>query len=325
MSALEPALVLVVLAALTTPHLAGLRRVGPPAAITVWLLALALRAVAAVGLATLALIGLADVGVVKALLAWCWHEVLPDVPSQLGFAEHPVAHAVVAVPAVALAASLVWLGLGLARGRLAVRRKLSAAIGPGPLGSTIVPDKRVVVAVTSVGRGRVIVSDQALDKLDSGELAAGLVHELAHLRRRHRPLLIVGAVLGALGRPLPGTRAAERELRFHIERDADRYTVRALDDPLALASAICKVVRSAAPATRGLAAFGVHGAGETRTRLDCLLGGGRRRGSARLEGVVLALALVLPVVIAVALAGFGHWLAGAAPPAALAAALSCAH
>jgi Zn-dependent protease with chaperone function len=311
MSALEPALVLVVLAALTTPHLAGLRRVGPPAAITVWLLALALRAVAAVGLATLALIGLADVGVVKALLAWCWHEVLPDVPSQLGFAEHPVAHAVVAVPAVALAASLAWLGLGLARGRLAVRRKLSTAIGPGPLGSTIVPDKRVVVAVTSVGRGRVIVSDQALDELDSGELAAGLVHELAHLRRRHRPLLIVGAVLGALGRPLPGTRAAERELRFHIERDADRYTVRALDDPLALASAICKA--AGVPGT-GLAGLG--GSGRVSQRLEELLDAPavpRRRGEGR---AWITAAGLLAVLVALALSAPALSLGSAAPAAA---------
>jgi hypothetical protein len=184
MSALEPTVALVALAALVAPHLVPLRRAAPPAAITVWLLALALRAVAAVGLATLALVGLADVAPVRALLDWCWHEVLPDLPSQLGFAEHPVAHAVVAVPALALAVSLLWLALRLARGGLALRRKLAGAIGPGPLGSTVVQDERVVVAVTSVGRGRVIVSDRALGELDRGELTAGLVNELAHLRRR---------------------------------------------------------------------------------------------------------------------------------------------
>jgi hypothetical protein len=309
MSALEPTVALVALAALATPHLVELRHAGPPAAITVWMLALALRAVAAVGLATLTLVKLADTGPVKALLDWCWHALLPDLPGQLGFAEHPVAHAVVAVPAVALGASLVWLGLGLARGRIAVRRKLSAAIGPGPLGSTVVPDERVVVAVTSVGRGRVIVSDHALDELDPGELTAGLVHELAHLHRRHRPLLIAGAVLAALARPLPGTRAAERELRFHIERDADRYTVRTLDDPLSLASAICKA--AGVPGT-GLAGLG--GGGRVAQRLEELLdtptaAPRRYEGKAWLTAAALVAVLVTLVLSAPA------WSLGSVTPA----------
>jgi Zn-dependent protease with chaperone function len=299
MTALEPTVALVALAALIAPHLVPLRRAAPPAAITVWLLALALRAVAAVGLATLALIGLADVGPVRALLDWCWHEVLPDVPHELGFAEHPVSHAVVGVPAVALAASLLWLAFRLARTGLALRRKLASAIGPGPLGSTVVADDRVVVAVASVGRGRLIVSDRALGELDQGELAAGLVHELAHLRRRHRPLLLLAALLAALGRPLPGTRAAERELRFHIERDADQATVRELHDPLSLASAICKV--AGAP---GAGMAGLGGRGRVTQRLEELLDGpvpGRDRSgraawalAAGLLAVLVTLGLTAP-------------------------------
>jgi hypothetical protein len=299
MTALEPTVALVALAALIAPHIVSLRRADPPAAITVWLLALALRAVAAVGLATLALIGLADFGPVRALLDWCWHEVLPDVPHELGFAEHPVSHAVVGVPAVALAASLLWLAFRLARAGLGLRRKLASAIGPGPLGSTVVADDRVVVAVTSVGRGRLIVSDRALGELDQGELAAGLVHELAHLRRRHRPLLLLAALLAALGRPLPGTRAAERELRFHIERDADQATVRELQDPLSLASAICKV--AGAPGA-GMAGLGGHG--RVTQRLEELLDGpipGRDRSgraawalAAGLLAVLVTLGLTAP-------------------------------
>ena len=266
MSALEPTVGLVVLAALIAPHFVPLRHAAPPAAIAVWFLALMVRAVAAVAFATLALIGLSDVGLVRALLDWCWHEVLPDVPAHLGFDEHPVAHAVVAVPAVALGASLLWLAIRLARAGIDVRRKLEQAIGPGPLGSTVVPDDRVVMAVTSFGRGRVIVSDRALGELDEDELAAGLVHELAHLRRRHRPLLLAGSVLAAVARAIPGTRAAERELRFHIERDADQYTVRILDDPLSLASAICKA--AGAP---GIGLAGLGGRGRLTQRLEELL------------------------------------------------------
>jgi hypothetical protein len=50
------------------------------------------------------------------------------------------------------------------------------------------------------------------------------------------------AVLRVAGvaRAIPGIRTGERELRFHIQRDADQYAVRTLHDPLSLASAICK-------------------------------------------------------------------------------------
>jgi hypothetical protein len=309
MRLLELTVALVALVALTAPHLVGLRRASPPAAITVWLLALVVRAVAAVSLAALALIGLSDVGVVRALLDWCWHEVLPDLPSQLGFGEHPVAHAVVAVPALVLATSLLWVGVRLVRGGLALRRKLAGALGPGPLGSTVVPDDRIVVAVSSVGRGRVIVSDRALGELDKDELAAGLVHELAHLRRRHRPLLLAGSLLAAMARPLPGTRTAERELRFHIERDADQYTVRTLDDPLSLASAICK-----AAGALGTGLAGLGGPGRVTQRLEELLDASPTpRRSER--GAWVTAAGLLAVLVALGLSAPAWSLEGGPPPA----------
>jgi hypothetical protein len=71
-------------------------------------------------------------GPVEAARAWCWHEVLPDMPSWLGFAEDPVAHAAVAVPAVVLATALVAQAIGLLRSwpRLRHRRAAPAVDGP---------------------------------------------------------------------------------------------------------------------------------------------------------------------------------------------------
>lgn len=274
MSAFESAATIALLAALGAPYLFPLRRARPLAAIAVWLLVLALRALGTVGLAAAALVGLADVKPVRGALDWCWHEVLPDLPGALGFAEHPVTHAAVAVPFMVLVGSVIWLVISLVRGSLAVRRQLADALGKGPHGSTVVHDERVLVAVTGWGRGRLLVSDRALGELDDQELEAGLVHELAHLRRRHRPLLLAASLLAAIGRPLPGTRTAERELRFHVERDADQYTVCATDDPLALASAICKAAGAKPPG----AIVGLGGRGRVSQRLEELLDGPRRPG-----------------------------------------------
>ena len=292
----------VVSTAVLLPHLIPLHKVGPPAGIAVWLLALTLRAVSAVALATLALVGLAEVPAVQAALAWCWHALLPDVPGALGFDEHPVSHAAVAVPAAVLAGSLAWLATRVIRGAIALRRLLAREVGTGPLGSTVIHDERVVLALAGFGRGRVLVSDRALGELDDDELAAGLMHEQAHLRRLHRPVLVAAALLGAVGRLLPGTRAAERELRFQLERDADQYAVRRLRDPLALASAICKAA-GAAPAG---AVASLGGRGPVTLRLEELLDGQERR-SVTVERSAWALVALLGCLTAALVASAPAW------------------
>jgi Zn-dependent protease with chaperone function len=295
-SALAFAAAVVVPAAILTPHLVPLHRAAPPVGIAIWLLVLALRAFVTVVVATLGLVALTDVSLVHGVLAWCWHGLLPDVPGALGFDEHPASHAAVAGPAIVIAGSIIWLALRAICGALAVRRLLGRALGTGPLGSTVIHDERVVLAVTGFGRGRVLVSDRALGELDDAELIAGLTHEHAHLRRRHRLVLAVAAFAAAVGRPLPGTRAADRELRFQLERDADEYTVRTLHDPLALASAICK----AAAGSPAGAVVSLGGRGPVALRLEQLLEGAAQRsvtaergGRALLTVLVCVLALVV--------------------------------
>jgi Zn-dependent protease with chaperone function len=320
MSAIELAAAGVAPAALLAPHLLRLDRAGPPAAIAVWLLGLALRGLMAVGLAVFALIELSHVPPVEAALAWCWHVILPDLPHALGFAEHPVSHAAVAVPAGVLTASVLWLGITLTRSAFDLRRQLASALGPGPLGSTVIADERLVVAVSGLGRARVIVSERALRELDDEELAAGLVHEIGHVRRRHRPLLLVAELLAAVAWPLPGTRAALRELRFHVERDADRYTVRQLHDPLSLASAICKVAGA-----RPAGAFaGLGGRGRVGRRLEQLLDGPEARSRA-VEGGAWALAAALLAAFALLVAAAPGWAGSAAAESRVHDSHSCSH
>ena len=250
------------------PHVIPLHRAAPVTAAVVWMLALLLRAVVVIGTATFLFARLAHLSVIEAALNWCWHEVLPDVPGWLGFAEHPVAHAVVAVPAFAIAAALLAHTLGGLRAWVGVRRRLSGATSAGPNGTALIPDDEVVVAVTRLGRGRVVISDSALELMDEDELAAGMAHEFAHLHRRHRPLLILGSLLATVARPLPGTVTAHRELGFQLERDADEWAVKRVRDPLSLASAICKV----AGATDLRGTTSLAGRGAVTRRLAELIG-----------------------------------------------------
>lgn len=299
MVGVEAAVVIACPIAIALPHLLPLHRVTPLLAAGVWLFALCLRALVAVGAALFVFLYLPRTGIYEAVAHWCVDEVLPLLATHLGLSGHPLVHAAIVLPGLALAASLLWVAFGLARGWLALRRKLREALGEGPLGSTVIRDSRIVVGVTGIGRGRIVVSDVALGAMDPDELAASLNHERGHIARRHRPTLLAGSVLSALGRMLPGTRAAEAELRFSLERDADDYAVRRTADPLALASAICKAA-SGGPLA---GATGLGGSSRVGTRLDYLEGQGRAAGAGleRLaRGVALAL-VALCVGLAVAL------------------------
>ncbi len=306
----EGALALVLLAGLIAPHVHDVHQASPRAAATVWLLALAFRALVSVGGAAFFLVYAPRTGLYDSVAQWCWHEALPVVSEVLGFSGHSLPHAAVILPAIALALSLLWLGLGLLTGWLAVRRLIARALGEGPLGITVVPDQRVVVAATGLGRGRIVVSAGALGALDERELEASLAHERGHLCRAHRPLTILGMVLGALARPVPGTRTAERRLASHLERDADEYAVRVTRDPLALASAICKAATSSPPI---LASLG--GTGSTTSRVQTLLEQDRDKGKAPLPGPVLALGTVLTVLVLSLVATLPAWGLGAVPDA----------
>ena len=288
------------LAAALVPHVLPLHRASPVTGAAVWMLDLSLRALVVVYVATAAFSQLAHWEPMEAALAWCWHEVLPDVPSWLGFAEDPVAHAAVAVPALAFAVALIAQAFGLLRAWAGLRWRLAVHVGTGPIGTTLIADDEVVVAVTRVGRARVLVSSRALEVMDADELAAGVAHEVAHIRRRHRAVLLSASLLATIARPLPGTRTAERELCFQLERDADAYVVDRIHDPLSLASAICKAARANAPT----AVASLAGPGPVTRRLAELVDGrdvrskpvemGARALATALAGLVVALAVGAP-------------------------------
>lgn len=315
----EPAVAVALAGAILAPHLIRLERVTPLWGAVVWLATLALRAVVAVAGAIFLLIHLPQTGVLEALAHWCVHEALPLLTTELTISEHPVSHAATLTPSVVLAASLLWLLFGLARSWMALRRTLRSSVGEGPAGSTVVHDNGLLVAATGLGRSRIVVSDAALHAMDAEELEASLAHEIGHLARRHRPMLLAASVLTAFGRPLPGARAAQRELHFHLERDADEYAVARTRDPLALASAICK---AATAGPRGLIALG--GRGHARLRVRYLMDDEPHRAGRPLELVTRALAGLL-IALALAMAASIPLLvvAGQAPSEALAA--DCHH
>lgn len=290
----------VVIAAISLPHLLRLERVTPTIGAALWGSALALRAQTGIFLALWLVLYLPRTALFDAVTHWCWHTVVPLVATHLGLDGHRVGDAATILPAFALVASMLSMGVGVTRATRAVRRLLQrGAIGIGPADSVIVGGPEVMVAAAGLRRPRVIVTAGALTQLDDDELAAGLEHEHGHIARRHRFVLVFAELCRAAGRFVPGTRRAVDELSFHLERDADRWAVARRHDPYALASAICKAATT--QLTRSPPLMTLGGSGVTE-RLRQLLDGSTGTSSGERTSTALRVTAVAMVAFAMALA-----------------------
>lgn len=261
------------IALLVAPHLLVRLHLSPVAGIGLWLSVLGLRAVVVGAGVVITLLYVPTTELFHLLTQWCLHAVVPFFATHLGLEGHRLGDAASLLPAFAVAASVLCALFGALRAAIRVGRWVRrAAVGPGPDDSLIIGGSELVVAAAGLRKPQVVISAGALLALDDQELAAGLQHERGHVERRHRFILLLSVPLLAISRVLPGARHAFRDLRFHLERDADEYAVRRTGDPLALASAICKVA-GAGPARPAFAAPAVAalGGSDARDRLGHLL------------------------------------------------------
>ncbi len=289
------AMAVAVACGIVLPHAVGMRDVDPMTAAAVWLVSLSLRAFSGLFLVVTVLLFLPASGAFTALTHWCWHAILPLAATHLGLGGHAVGGLVTIVPAMLLGASLASIVFGLARAARAVRRLLAKeGLGRGPEGAIIVGGSEVMLAAAGFTRPKLVVSAGALVQLDEAELGAALAHERGHIIRRHRWLLAFGEICRGLGRIVPGARAAQRQLAFQLERDADRWATRG-HDRVALASAICKAGLSRTRDTVGYSMLSGH-AGASH-RVDELLDetGRRRRGRVWLLRASATMGVVLLV------------------------------
>lgn len=286
--------------ALVLPHLLPLSTASPSVAATIWLSTLALRALTVLFLALYFVLFFPNTEAFSAITHWCWHTVLPLVTTHMGLDGHRIGDAAIIVPPFVLAFSAVSVGVGVFRAARAVHGMLvRSSLGQGPRDSLIVGGAGVLLAAAGITRPRVLVSAGALTALDDDELAAGLDHERAHIVRRHRFVLVFAEMMRAFARFLPGTGSTLGELRFHLERDADRWAVAQSHDPHALASAICKAATTRGSAVPGLALLSGHG--HATRRVDELIEpNSRRPGRVARRSLALAAAVMVCFTLAIA-------------------------
>lgn len=244
-----------------------LERVAAPTAIVFWLCVLGVGAIATTTAAAAAIVYLPETAIYAVVAEFCVHLTLPVITPHIGLSGHTAIHAAMALPVLAMLVSIVWLMSRLTNGWWTLRSRLRGSVQTAR-GLTLIEDEQIVIGVSPLGRSRIVVSDAAIRDLDADELKAGLSHEVGHIRRGHRSILLISRVLVAVGFVFPGTGRAQRNLQQALERDADEYAVRRTRDPLALASAICKAAVGPSP-VNGLGLAG----GMVGRRLDYLDGG----------------------------------------------------
>lgn len=308
------------LVAIWSVHLLPLRRAAPATATALWLSALALRALVVVLLSLIAAVALPSTDLFAAASQWCWHLVVPLLPSHVPVDGHRVSHAALALPGLGVLSAAAATAIGLTRTarlvRTAVRR---ASLGAGPAGTVLVGGPDITLAAAGLARPRVIVSAGALLTLDEEELAAGLDHERGHIARRHRYVHLVAEGCFALGRLVPMARRALLELELHLERDADRWALARPHDPAVLASAICKAAVARRLRTPGFAPL--SGGDNLDVRLGELLEAGERDwptrhgrkvafGAAAAAAAVATVTTVALVMVPVVLASEVLWGSG---------------
>lgn len=278
------------------PYLLPPAALAPMTGVAVWTSVLALRAMLVALIALTVVLYLPATQLFQLGTHWCIHAVIPFFATHLGFSGHGFGDAAMLLPGFVLGLSVISTLFALWRAARSARRWLrGSSLGSGPRESVIVGGAEVMVAAAGIRDPKIVVSTGALARLDEDELAAGLEHERGHIARRHPYLAVIGNLLFAVARPLPGSADALRRLHFCLERDADEYAVGRTRDPLALASAICKAARGEPVGTPVIA--GLAGCG-TAARLRFLLDPSTARPNlwAELAGrglVVFVVALVL--------------------------------
>jgi hypothetical protein len=301
-------LLTLIAAGITLPYALRLNRSTPMAGATIWTVALALRALLVIFAVLYVAFFVPGTEVFTRLTHWCWHTAVPVLASHLGLDGHYVGDAATILPGLLAMVSLLSVTVGVVRGTRAVRRLLAReSLGPGPSDSVIVGGHEVMLAAAGLARPQVVVSAGALLELDDDELAAGLDHERGHIARRHRFLLVFAELCRSVGRAVPGTKHAIRELGFHLERDADRWALRQSHHPHALAGAICKAAGAGGETTWARASLS---GGSASDRLGELIepdGGGPTRWSWLLNAMAVAMVgltlFVAALVPSAALAG----------------------
>ncbi|MGK2936202.1 MAG: M56 family metallopeptidase [Solirubrobacteraceae bacterium] len=286
-----------------------LDRAAPLAAAGAWLSAVAARAILVVLLALVAVF-YTSAPLIGAIGHWCVEVPPPFNELELVITGHLLAQAIVATPAVIAAVSLCRALVRTWREARRVSRMLKTQLlWTAPGDAAVIAGSGVFVATAGISKPRLVVSAGALVALDDDEMAASLDHERGHIRRGHRFILLACDVFMGLACFVPGARAARPEIAYHLERDADQWSLRRNHDPVVLARAICKaaLTPAAGPALTGLGTGRTVRRVETLLRTDRGLAPRRRTATGMSVGLALTCVLALSAVPATAAAGVHEW------------------
>ena len=203
----------------------------PRMALTLWL-ALDMSIVLSLGLAAVTpVVGAEPVGAgLGSFLSAC---VLSLTRTYAGDGD-AAAHLAVALGGLSALAVLMLLLLGGAVAAIRARRRHAEGVSlvgryRADLGAWVLDHQQPVVYCVAGRQRGIVVTTGALARLDSGQLAAVLAHERAHLRGRHTLIVTLARGLSHSLGWIPGVRAASEEVNTLVEFCADDAARRSTD------------------------------------------------------------------------------------------------
>ncbi|MGH3907055.1 MAG: M56 family metallopeptidase [Pseudonocardiaceae bacterium] len=170
------------------------------------------------------------------------------------------------------------------------------------IGALVLDDHRPAAYCVSGGRGHIVLTTAALDRLTPTQLHSVLAHERAHLRGRHALLVAAGTLparlLPGLGATQHAARAVARLVEYTADDTASEHT-----DRLTLAEALLTL---GTPTPAPTSTLGATATG-TPARITRLLHDepGRRRTRWSLAAPTAIAGVTIPVLLAVVTAHLG--------------------
>ena len=179
-------------------------------------------------------------------------------------------------------------------GRAKLRDQLALVARPDHrIGALVVEHTTSAAYCVPGGRGRIVVTSAALDRLDADQVSAVVAHERSHLRGRHHVLVQSMVVLRRAFPFVPAFRHAADEVAQLTELVADDVASRT-SGRLALATALVRLAEGATPVGT-LAAGGQGAVARVRRLADPV----RPVGLASRVGILTALTVMVMVPVLV--------------------------
>lgn len=178
------------------------------------------------------------------------------VHTSLPFAEHLSGTVAISLPSLSGLLFLIFTLTSYAKTKIRLKKLLTNEMKFAPIKLKNLLEKHSIssnqvkivryekpLAVTyGMFKQKILISDWILNNLSDKEIEAILLHEIYHIKNRHLPLYLLGQATATILFYLPVISGVVNDIKFKLEREADKYTQQKQNTAKHLKSALIKTL-----------------------------------------------------------------------------------